>query len=205
MTSKPDSPDQKPSFIEAVRRAQITECAIECIAEIGYVNASLAKIAKRADISTGVISYHFASKDDLIRAVIAHVMDTAVAYIQPRIDWSNPRAALRSGIEAVVAYYAAHRDYSLALLKINLAGGAGTPTEPYDPEIQERRQRVMREILAQGQEDGSFRPFDIGVMVAAIFGAFDTVPRKVAADPPVDLPAYGRELAELFDRATRAD
>lgn len=205
MTSKPDSPDQKPSFIEAVRRAQITECAIQCIAEIGYVNASLAKIAKRADISTGVISYHFASKDDLIRAVIAHVMDTAIAFIEPRVDFSNPRAALRTGIEATVSHFATNRDYSLALLKINLAGGTGTPTEPYDPEIQERRQGRVREILAQGQEDGSFRKFDINVMVAAIFGAFDTVPRKVVADPPVDLAAYGRELAELFDRATRAD
>ena len=50
------------SFIEKARRTQIIECAIETIAEVGYAQASLGQIAKRAQISKGVISYHFANK-----------------------------------------------------------------------------------------------------------------------------------------------
>ena len=207
MPPNSESPDQpRLSFVEAARRAQITECAIDAIAELGYANASLAKIAKRAGISTGVISYHFASKEDLIHAVVAHVFESAVAYITPRRDSnSGARADLRASIEAVVGFFAAHPNQSLALLKINLAGGAGSPPEPYDPAIQERRQGYMLEILEQGQADGSFRRFDIRVMLAAISGAFDSVPRKIVAEPGVDLVAYGKELAELFDRATRSD
>ena len=42
------------SFIEKARRTQIVECAIETIAEVGYAQASLGQIAKRAQISKGL-------------------------------------------------------------------------------------------------------------------------------------------------------
>ncbi|WP_338106680.1 TetR/AcrR family transcriptional regulator [Psychrobacillus psychrodurans] len=67
MSKKNKSTNQKEmSFIEKARRNQIVECAIETIAEIGYAQASLGQIAKRAKISKGVISYHFANKEELL-------------------------------------------------------------------------------------------------------------------------------------------
>jgi AcrR family transcriptional regulator len=60
------------TFIETARRAQIVDTAIDLLAEHGYPDTSCAKIAKRAGLSsTGMISYYFAGKDDLIREVIA--------------------------------------------------------------------------------------------------------------------------------------
>ncbi|WP_279583347.1 TetR/AcrR family transcriptional regulator, partial [Fodinicola feengrottensis] len=59
------------TFIEQARRAQMVQCAVEEIAENGYPAASLAAIARRAGVSRGVISYHFADKDDLVEQVIA--------------------------------------------------------------------------------------------------------------------------------------
>ncbi|MCU1643125.1 MAG: TetR family transcriptional regulator [Nocardia sp.] len=40
------------------------------ISEVGYGNASLAKIVKHAGISKGVISYHFEGKDDLMTQLV---------------------------------------------------------------------------------------------------------------------------------------
>ncbi|PEJ81757.1 TetR family transcriptional regulator, partial [Bacillus pseudomycoides] len=51
MSIKNNTNNQKEmSFIEKARRAQIVECAIETIAEVGYAQASLGQIAKRAKI-----------------------------------------------------------------------------------------------------------------------------------------------------------
>ena len=50
--------------------------AIDTIAEVGYANASLARIAVRLGISKGVISYHFAGKDDLIAEIVSQVLAT---------------------------------------------------------------------------------------------------------------------------------
>ncbi|MBV9802070.1 MAG: TetR family transcriptional regulator, partial [Solirubrobacterales bacterium] len=62
-------PDSR-TFIEQARRAQIVGVAIDTIAELGYAQASLARIAERAGISKGVIAYHFAGKEDLIAEVV---------------------------------------------------------------------------------------------------------------------------------------
>ena len=102
MRSNSQTSDQgRQSFIEAARRAQIIECAIDAIAELGFAQASLAQIAKRAGISTGVISYYFAGKDDLIREVAAHVYEVGRILIEPRVDQQpDARSALHAFIEA---------------------------------------------------------------------------------------------------------
>lgn len=57
---------EKAHFIADTRREQMMDATIETLNEIGYKKVSLSKIAKRAGISTGLISYHFSGKDDLI-------------------------------------------------------------------------------------------------------------------------------------------
>jgi AcrR family transcriptional regulator len=47
---------QQRSFIEEARRRQIIASAVEVISEVGFGNASLARIAEHAGISKGVIS-----------------------------------------------------------------------------------------------------------------------------------------------------
>lgn len=56
----------KNSFIQEARKQQIIEATITTLDDIGYVKASLAQLAKRASISTALISYHFVNRQDLI-------------------------------------------------------------------------------------------------------------------------------------------
>jgi hypothetical protein len=42
-------------------------------------------------------------------------------------------------------------------------------------------------------------------MATAIRAAIDAVPRRMAVDPEFDTRHYGRELADLFDVATRLE
>src|SRR5271154_5703440 len=109
----------KVSFIEQARRAQIIDCAIDAIAELGFAQASLAQIAKRAGVSTGVISYYFAGKDELIDAVGRHVYATGEAMIRPRASGhASDREALRAFIEASVDFVRAFPRYQHAVKSI---------------------------------------------------------------------------------------
>src|SRR3984957_3946300 len=74
------------SFVSSARRAQIVEAAIETVADVGYAKASLARIAVRLGISKGVISYHFAGKDELTAEIVSNVLQQARSYIQARIE-----------------------------------------------------------------------------------------------------------------------
>jgi TetR/AcrR family fatty acid metabolism transcriptional regulator len=207
MSSEIETIDQKrPSFIEQARRTQIVECAIEAIADLGFAQASLAQIAKRAGISTGVISYYFAGKDDLIREVSAHVFTTGEAFIWPRVQAETTApGALKAFIKGSIDFVAGHPKYSLAFMNIFRAGRGESDGPRYDPAIQQPRRTGFYEILEWGQRDGAFRPFSLKVMVESIIEAVDAVPPLLVAEPDLDLRAYAEELAELFDRATRAD
>jgi AcrR family transcriptional regulator len=192
------------SFIEAARRAQIIECAIETIAEVGFAQASLAQIAKRAKVSTGVISYYFAGKDDLIREVGGHVFATGEALIRPGVNAEDTAAgSLRAFIKASVGFIQSHPTYGQAILNITRAGRDDRDRPRLDPSILEPRLDGFKGILTWGQQTGEFRDFSVFVMAVTIIEALDAVPQQLAEDPSLDFDTYAAELVELFDRATR--
>jgi AcrR family transcriptional regulator len=206
MRSGTGTPGQRnQTFIEAARRAQIVTAAIETIAGLGYGQASLARIAERAGTSKGVICYHFAGKDDLIREAVAEVLARGEAYMLPRIlAESSGAGALRAYLESNLAFMREHRTHVLAFLEIFLSARGDDGSPLVDESALESMVTALEQLLARFQAAGEFRAdFDPRVMAVAIRGAIDAVGRQLATDPDIDLDDYGRELARLFDRATR--
>lgn len=56
-------------------RAILISAAIGLLHEQGFANTTTAFIAKRAGVTTGALHYHFPTKDDLIFAVLDHVVE----------------------------------------------------------------------------------------------------------------------------------
>jgi TetR/AcrR family transcriptional regulator, fatty acid metabolism regulator protein len=195
------------TFTEAARRAQIITAAIDTIAEIGYGQASLARIAERAGASKGVISYHFAGKDDLIREVVAEVLAKGEAYMIPRIlAESSGAGMLRAYIESNLAFMREHRNHVVAIFEIFLNARGEDGSALLDEKSLDYTVTSLQQVLAHFQAVGDFRPdFDPQVIAVAIRGAIDNVPPRMARDRTLDVDRYARELAALFDRATRPD
>jgi AcrR family transcriptional regulator len=201
------SGQKNPTFIEAARRAQIVSAAIDTIAELGYGQASLARIAKRAGTSKGVISYHFASKDDLIREIAAELLAKAEAYMVPRIlaEPSGP-GMLRAYIESNLAFMREYRNHLVAFLEIFLNARSDDGSPLVDEKSLDYQVTSLEQLLAHFQAAGDFRAdFDPQVMALAIRGAINQVPPRLARHPDLDVDGYGRELAALFDLATRGE
>lgn len=193
------------SFTETGRRAQIVAATIDVIAEVGYHRASFAKIAERAGLSsTGMISYHFDGRDDLMREVVAEVLRLADGFIRPRIEAHESYAArLRGSIEGNLDLLAEYPNHLAAVVEIlgNLRGG--DPGMVAFLDTTEANLAVQVEQIRKAQRAGEFRDFDPWVMVRAIRAAIDDVVRRATHDSDLDVRAAGRELADLFDRATR--
>jgi TetR/AcrR family fatty acid metabolism transcriptional regulator len=192
------------SFIETARRAQLVECAIDAIAELGYSNASMAEIAKRAGVSKGVISYHFAGKRELIEQVVNTVVEKASAVMLPRIYAEHSAAGmLRAYIESNLDFIASNRNHILAMM--NIAVGARVDRKPnVDLELAfEPAVMALATMLRSGQESGEFREFSTTVMAVTIRNAIDSLAPLLAANPKLDLKLYAKELATTFDIATR--
>jgi AcrR family transcriptional regulator len=189
------------TFTEAARRAQIVAAAIETLAEVGYARASFAQIARRAGLSsTGLISYHFAAKSELIGEVIQHVVGEMGQFMAGQLGGvSRPRDALRAYIEGNCRFIAEHPAQMKALLEIFVSGGFD-----YGPDDERQVVSPLEGILRAGQEAGEFRPFDVPVMATLIQRSVDGLPFLLEVRPDQDIAAYAREVVTAFDLATRA-
>ncbi|MBC7812847.1 MAG: TetR family transcriptional regulator [Burkholderiales bacterium] len=195
----------KRTFIEAARRAQIIDSAIEALAELGYVKASLAQIAKRANIATSVVSYYFEGKDDLMREVITEVYSNAANYMQSKIDLNAPaRIMLREYIESNLAYGREHSKQLKALGEIIIHWMAEPGKLPTGANPDESILKPLEDLLRWGQETGEFRLFDVHPMAVSIRKAIDGALEQLVTYPDTDMDVYTQELITLFDLATVA-
>ncbi|NUO97030.1 MAG: TetR family transcriptional regulator [Nonomuraea sp.] len=170
------------------------------LATEGYGKATMARIARQAKISTGVISYHFGGKQQLIEAVVAEVARLATDMMVPRI-LAQPTAAegLRAYIESNLEFMRLHREPLLALVEII----NHKPDEAPYAQQAEVAISDLEKILDWGHKTGEFRAFDRRGMAVVIRGAIDAVPGRLINEPGFDLDLFTRELVTTFTIATR--
>ena len=197
--------DSRRTFTELARRAQIAECAAEAIAEVGYADASMAEIARRAGIAKSVVSYHFSDRAELMGEVLRTAMAAYATFMEPRMARATSASdKLRAYVVGTADYVVEQRSLHVAVIEIGLnatsADGrpliATMPLRAPEPSVED--------ILRQGQRDGEFRDFDVQVVGGVVRSALtrDMVVRQ-RNDPGIDLQAYAEELVRLFDLGIR--
>ena len=74
--------------VAPVRREQIVQATIRCLAREGYSGLTMKKVAGEARVSQGILHYYFASK----RAILVAALDVVMADLDRRV------AALSAGV-----------------------------------------------------------------------------------------------------------
>lgn len=196
---------QQRSFIEEARRRQIIASAVEVISEVGYGNASLARIAKHAGISKGVISYHFAGKDDLMTQLVVQLYISGAEHVGPEVATAvGPRNKLLAYIKSNLAFIAANTNYVAALTDVvlNLRDTDGSPKFASADGEQEIIAPLV-DIMREGQQAGDFGEFDPLVMAKFVRDAIDGAAGRAIREPDFDMDGYAAHMCRLFDLATR--
>jgi len=194
------------SFAETARRAQIVDCAIDTIAEVGFAKASVDQIAKRAGVSKGVITYHFPNKEEIVDAIIEKVMAAGRTYMEPRImAETSASGRLRAYIESDLEFIDAYRKSLIALVEIAMSARRADGSLVIGPESLAQRAANLEELLRAGQRSGEFRRFNTRVMALTILQAIDGVPPLLAREPSLDLKLHAKELVTVFTLATRKE
>jgi AcrR family transcriptional regulator len=75
---------KKPTVAE--RRAEILEVTCEVVIERGFAATRIADVAKRLDVSSSLIHYHFDSKEQLLAEAFAHYAHKDVAEMEAEIE-----------------------------------------------------------------------------------------------------------------------
>ncbi|WP_414451950.1 transcriptional regulator BetI [Burkholderia sp. 22PA0099] len=88
--------------IREVRRAQLIDATLQTIEHEGLSGTTLALVAQRANISTGIVSHYFGGKDGLLEATMRHILHDLWTATQRRrlAARAEPRARLRAIVAA---------------------------------------------------------------------------------------------------------
>ncbi|GGA54877.1 hypothetical protein GCM10011490_00850 [Pseudoclavibacter endophyticus] len=175
------------SFIETARRRQLIDAAVATVNEIGYHRASLAEIAKRANIAKSAVVYYFASKEALLLELVETVFAALGEAVLTSVDGvESPAARLRAYAEAYLAHVDADRHAIVAAVEIVISHRTADGTPLYLIE-DDQDTALLRSILAAGMEDGTFRTMPIGVATGLAESVLDRAITLVQRAPQSDL------------------
>ncbi|GAB3810915.1 TetR family transcriptional regulator [Kribbella italica] len=187
----------KRSLTEQARRAQIVAAAIEVIARDGAAQASFKVIAQEAGLSsTGLISYHFAGKQELVEEVGREILARFGEFVLARTEGiEEPAAVLRGFVEANLEFLRTHRSHASTLVRIK--------QELAPVALARADQTQLADVLRDGQRSGVMRDFDAHLVAVSILSIRDGLIRQLDLEPDLDLTAAAREFTTLVDLATR--
>lgn len=87
--------------VEPVRREQLIRATFQTIDEIGLADATVATIARKAGLSTGIVAHYFGDKSGLLNAAMRQILrELKTAVARYRADGpDDPRAQLRAIVD----------------------------------------------------------------------------------------------------------
>jgi len=146
----------------AQRQATILQGAATAFATKGFAGTGMEEVAAASGITKEIVYRHFASKDELYRAVL----DATVQTLQAEFARAGQEFPSGAGIRALLAVGRAHPD-ALRLLLVHAA------REPeFEDYAHEVRSRVINWVLQRrGHADPLFRRWAVEVAVSHTWNA----------------------------------
>lgn len=196
--------EKQPSFITQARREQIIKATIEALDEIGYKKISLAKIAKKAKVSTGLISYHFSDKEDVLNHTLVYLLTNQYDFIKEKVaERKSAYDQLITFIDASLAYQGTHHAHNVALIEIIF--NARTPDNiPYYKVAEDEEDPLyvlLQTILQYGQETKEFSTFDTKNVSIIIQGAISE--SMLMNQEDFNLETYKNELITMVTKMVK--
>jgi TetR/AcrR family transcriptional regulator, transcriptional repressor of bet genes len=179
------------------RREQILDAFLATLAEHGYARATIARIAEAADLTPGLLHYHFKNKQAILLALTDRLVEAQSERLRLEVDrHGGPPAQLRAVIDAFLAV-GASADPAAVAAWVTIAAEAIR-----QPEVAEEFHRallsieaVLTTLVAAGVASGDFDTGPLSpaacaaALLASIQGYFtlaatarDLIPSGTAAD-----------------------
>jgi AcrR family transcriptional regulator len=151
------------------REAEILDAALACFAERGYDATRVRHIAERAGVSEAALYRHHPSKEAVALALFAtHMADYSELLRSVADDTVNSIEERIKGI-VHVSYDALHRDPTALLFVLGHQARflSALPADfPYPI-------RIVDQLVAEGQDDGTVKPGPVRVLSALVVGCLN--------------------------------
>ncbi len=158
--------------VAPVRREQIVQATIRCLAREGYSGLTMKKVAREARVSQGILHYYFTGK----RAILVAALDIVMADLDRRVaalsqGARDARARLHAVIRGCLGLAEDKREFWVVFVEF-------WGEMMHDPELlrinaalYQRLRRALGATVAQGTRAGQFRrvpPEEAGAVILAL-------------------------------------
>ncbi len=190
---------EKPKF------KQIIDAAVVVIAEHGYHQAQVSKIAKQAGVADGTIYLYFKNKEDILISLFQEKMGAFIEKIEQETE------GISSPLEKLYVLVKTH--FSALAADPHMAVVTQLELRQSNKELRHRINEVLKgylrlidRIIMEGMEKGEFRQdLDVRLTRQMIFGTLDeTVTTWVMNEQKYDLAALADPVYELLVKGCAA-
>lgn len=183
----------------SLTREQLLNALFRLIARDGYPAATVSALAKEAHLARGTISYHFGSKDEMLR-MLARALGVA-----ERDRWVRtvlPKAPVPEQLSAAMHVLVrtgdpSRRDFARNWVAFRAFAAEDEKLRRWMEDYERDLSNRLREIVSAGVRRRVFRPVDEEVAVLTILGAIEGVLQKWGQDGSG--PLIDRSAQQLFD------
>lgn len=178
---------------------QIIDAAVVVIAENGYHQAQVSKIAKQAGVADGTIYLYFKSKEDILISLFEEKMGLFIGKIEEMIEGkSTSREKLLVLVETHLSLFS--EDHHLAIVTQLELRQSNKALRLRINDVLKGYLQVIDKILIEGKETGEFsQDLDVRLARQMIFGTIDeTVTSWVMNEEKYKLKALAPKIHHML-------
>ena len=188
-------------------RRDILGAAYRVFAEKGYAQATVDDVAAACGVSKGAIYHHFASKEELFRALLddhRHEIEGMRAAIDRATSFSD---VLRGVVDAWLAHYRGDASFMPLSLELRVQATRAPWAREFVADFYAQLRMFNAALLRAAQEAGFVRDdLDVETAATLLFGVLDGPCLQAAIDPAqVNLDGIAGPIVDLIERYVRSN
>ena len=172
--------------VAPVRREQIVQATIRCLARGGYAGLTMKDVAREAGVSQGILHYYFANK----RAILVAALDVVMGDLDGRVAALSEGARdapgrLRAVIRSCLGLAEENRQFWVVFVEFWGEMMHDAELAEINAALYQRMRRALGATVAQGARAGVFRRVDPVEAGAVVLALVDGLSLQRTFDPDV--------------------
>jgi AcrR family transcriptional regulator len=182
------------------RRVRILDAALERIAGDGIDAVRIARIAMDARVSTGLVHYHFATREALLAEALEHSFEKA-GDVRTEAGAGTGVERLRAMVEQCLPLPGAQEREWVLWVELWLRAVRHPELRPTAARLYARMHEWLCDAIAEGVAEGEFAPCDPGAVADRALALIDGFGvRALLGDPEMPLQRAREEVWHVLER-----
>lgn len=183
-----------------LRKANLVTATLTCLKKYGFVGTSIRKICAEAGVSVGLISHHYAGKDELVADAYLHITGQVMSLLRESV--ANAGEGARQHFSAFFEASFSPRMLEPELIEAWLAFWGAVKTadainSAHDHSYGEYRTIMGDALKLLAQEEG-WEGFDSGLAAIGLTALLDGLWLECGLNPSTFTPAQGVQICEAW-------